>query len=95
MTPVDPHEIRKRLEAGEYEAYYLSPAQDIRRLLDAVEERDREIERLRGALELSQQFVLAVRARVALKEPHYTASSVLKTMLEAILNPAGAARAED
>jgi hypothetical protein len=41
--------------------------------------------KMRTALELAQQFNDGVRARVALKEPHYTASSILKDMLSKVL----------
>ncbi len=41
--------------------------------------------RLREALGLAQQFNDGVRARVALKEPHYTASSILKDMIQKAL----------
>lgn len=44
----------------------------------------------REAMELAQQFNDGIRARVALKEPHYTASSILKDMLAKALAVGGA-----
>lgn len=38
--------------------------------------------KLKDTLKIAQQFNNNLRARVALKEPHYTESSILKDMLE-------------
>lgn len=85
--------VRPNVEAAPWVIYEIANLEDqlteaqaeIERLFRNFVQSQKKLSRMREVAELARQFNDGVRARVSLKEPHYTASSILKDMLEKAL----------